>query len=392
MRSDMTSLSSTGTCESYHVHTWLSCCQRSGRSERSPRQAGAKCRALHHFTLGSRNRSRCQGRELNVDRSANTPEKTLHRTAHALQTARRGEIATVSEARGAIRWPIMDPKAEHLSSLTGMGLKWNAKEAVLDCTSPHALTRAAGYLKHVLGQRGATVLFRGQTALWKECIPSLFRTKGPLSQHVQSRRIQQLEEYVKEARQAGAFIQGQRHPFEFAHEAILQHYGIRTRWLDVVDNIWVALWFAVHDCIQGPKQPTFWHFVESPNPYSYVLLMSPGEEEHEDRNQPGCSETADCIVVDLRVAAPSLYLRPHAQHGLLFRRRNFPPGQVSLPSCLRGVIRIQRSLAKAWLGAGHLHDPHVVFPPPHYDMGYARLLQSAPQVPRDLGGIGLVFP
>ena len=65
---------------------------------RSPRQAGAKCRALHRFTLESRNRSRCQGCELNVDRSASTPEKALHRTDDAPQTARRGEIATVSEA------------------------------------------------------------------------------------------------------------------------------------------------------------------------------------------------------------------------------------------------------------------------------------------------------
>ena len=55
----------------------------------------------------------------------------------------------------------MEPKAESLSSLTGVGLQWNAKDAVLDCTSPHALTRAAGYLKHVLGQRQARVLFRG---------------------------------------------------------------------------------------------------------------------------------------------------------------------------------------------------------------------------------------
>ena len=28
--------------------------------------------------------------------------------------------------------------------------------------------------------------------------------------------------------------------------SVLQHYGIRTCWLDIVDNIWVALWFGSH--------------------------------------------------------------------------------------------------------------------------------------------------
>ena len=286
----------------------------------------------------------------------------------------------------------MEPKAESLSSLTGVGLQWNAKDAVLDCTSPHALTRAAGYLKHVLGQRQARVLFRGQTALWKYSIPSLFRTAGGrLSQDVQSQRIGLLKNCVKSAQQAEAFLRSNKHPFDFAHEAILQHYGIRTHWLDMVDNIWVALWFAVHECIQDPEHPTFWHFVESIHEYSYVLLMSPGENEQATPGQPGMSETAKCFVVDLRVATPSLYLRPHAQHGLLFRRKKSPPGDVSLDSCLKGVIRIPRSLAKMWLGGGHLHDPHVVFPPPHYDLGYARLLATSMDVPPELGGIGVVF-
>ncbi|GAA0468199.1 hypothetical protein Ade02nite_79030 [Paractinoplanes deccanensis] len=32
----------------------------------------------------------------------------------------------------------------------------------------------------------------------------------------------------------------------YAAEPLLQHYGIRTRWLDLVGNIWSALWFACH--------------------------------------------------------------------------------------------------------------------------------------------------
>ena len=29
--------------------------------------------------------------------------------------------------------------------------------------------------------------------------------------------------------------------------AVVQHYGIRTPWLDVVDNLYTAIWFAIHE-------------------------------------------------------------------------------------------------------------------------------------------------
>ena len=287
----------------------------------------------------------------------------------------------------------MHPRREHLSSLNGLGVQWDPGEEVLDCSLPHALTRAAGYLKHVKGHQGSRVFFRGQTEDWKPCVPSLFRAPGRLAQDVQSRRISKLNEYVSEAQAAEAFIKGKKYPYDYAHEALLQHYGVRTPWIDLVDNIWVALWFAVHRCVtrDPKKRATHWHFTASESEYAYVLLVSPGREEPVP-TKPGLTETDDGYVIDLRVAAPSLHVRPHAQHGLLFRRETFPPGRdVSIEPHVVGRIRVRTDLARSWLGSGFLHDPHVVFPPPHYDHGYARLLQRAPEVPDELGGIAIVF-
>jgi hypothetical protein len=278
-----------------------------------------------------------------------------------------------------------------LRRIEGPGLEWNEKENVLACSSPHALVRAAGYFKHVYGPSGARILFRGQTKLWTPLLPGLYRAKEKMAQRFQSTQSAWINAYVEEARGAGAFIRS-KISYDVAHEPLLQHYGIRTRWLDVVDNIWVALWFAVFDCVVDRKAPHFWHFDETTEENGYLLLMSPGRGERPVGDKPGLFETDGAQLIDLRVAAPSLYVRPHAQHGLLFRRKSYPAGDMALDAFTLGVIKVKRRHAKAWLGRGFLHTPRVVFPPPHYDAGYKRLIETAPPPARSLGGIGVVFP
>lgn len=283
----------------------------------------------------------------------------------------------------------MPAKAERLSSLTGLGLRWDEKDSTLECTTPHALTRAAGYMKHVRGQRGERVFFRGQTMNWPSCTPSLFRARGRSSEPSKRRAL--LDAYIAEVREAKAFIRGTSYPYDFAHEAVLQHYGIATCWLDLVDNIWVALWFAVQACVADRDCTHHWHFTPSQEPFAYILLVSPGEHLTPVDEKPGLYETERCALIDLRVAVPSLYVRPHAQHGLLIRRKAYTAKDTSLDGQIVGTIKVATELARRWLGSGYLHDPHVVFPPPHYDAGYARLLKYAPAPPKGIGGVGVVF-
>ncbi|WP_420914265.1 FRG domain-containing protein [Comamonas aquatica] len=39
----------------------------------------------------------------------------------------------------------------------------------------------------------------------------------------------------------------------------MQHYGLNTTWIDIVDNIWVALWFACHEA-RCTKDGKFIHY------------------------------------------------------------------------------------------------------------------------------------
>jgi hypothetical protein len=87
-------------------------------------------------------------------------------------------------------------------------------------------------------------------------------------------------------------------------------------------------------------------------------------------------------MIDLRVAAPSTFLRPHAQTGLLVRQ-NGKIGAVTrdYKDMVAGIVRVSLDDALSWLGDGKLLSTHVLFPPPVYDFGYRDLLNFAPTPP-----------
>lgn len=164
----------------------------------------------------------------------------------------------------------------------------------------------------------------------------------------------------------------------YAYEALLQHYGIRTWWLDLVDNIWVALWFGCYEAQSTGKLGEYMHYIQRRSGYVYIVFIHVGAETP-DPSRPGISVTADAEIIDLRRGAPSLYLRPHAQHGLLFRRKQYDDySDIELGSFVKGIIRVKVENALSWLGSGHLTNTHHFFPPPVYDFGYGRLLSMAP--------------
>jgi hypothetical protein len=270
---------------------------------------------------------------------------------------------------------------------------WHADAAVLEVSSPHALSRAAGYLKYADNSAGG-VYFRGQTKLYPKMVPSLYRSvkqevagsaPSPRASHQPKKRRKattdktnqemRLNALLKSVTKSTAFLSGTP---EYAHEPLLQHYGIQTRWLDVVDNVWTALWFACHEAATAGERSQYLHYVRSQQVYAYIVLIQAGMEMPVS-DQPGMWNSDKAKIIDLRRAAPSLYLRPHAQHGLLVRRRAYVGNSsIDRSDMVAGVIRIKRDLATAWLGTGELTTVHHVFPPPVYDFGYKRLLESAP--------------
>lgn len=320
--------------------------------------------------------------------------------------------------------------------------------------SPHQLTQIAGYYRYK--QDGGRVYFRGTSSFHESSIPSLFRdSNDPRTSPKPDVRQQTLKTYIStlegtacacpaHTRNSGrlsfadghlctSISRGRRDNSKLVagtHRAVveplLQHYGLRTRWLDVVDNIWVALWFATNRYVDQSDKPSpkgnsarayAFHIrrsaaeppeaKEAGDPKSGVAKLSGhNEDEHAFANIylhrtgslaateiPGYSIAASCRVVDLRYSVPSLYLRPHAQHGVLMARRRqpsstLPPSEAdySLNSTVVAVIRVRLVDALDWLGNGILANHHSLFPPAAVDVGY-RYLLSAPMPPLSLGSI-----
>ncbi len=262
---------------------------------------------------------------------------------------------------------------------------------VFHVCDPHALIQAAGYLKHTVGaQSGRAVYFRGQPALYGGLVPGIFR--GCASTSAQTKRLRDLNALVDSARRKSRQLASL--PSEVT-EALLQHYGIRTTWVDLVENVWVALWFACHRARLSGKLMEFQHFErrqhrqEDPEShFGYVLLVAPSQVAPIN-GSPGFSRGPGAEVVDLRTAAPSTFVRPHAQHGVLFRLRDTSKRPSDYISAVVGILRVDLRDALEWLGGGNLLTIHGLFPPPAYDHGYHNLLHDfrSLKVGRRLGSI-----
>lgn len=260
---------------------------------------------------------------------------------------------------------------------------------VFDAPSSHALIQAAGYLKYTLAKSsGQGVFFRGQTKLHKALSPSLLRgiKEGPPS----VRRRERLAELLRTIEADHSAL---RAVPPDCREPLLQHYGIRTTWLDVVDNIWIALWFACHYAKTVGWPEEYMHFekripaLRGEQEYAYVLLIASAHAAPLD-GLPGRFRDERSETIDLRVAAPSQFVRPHAQHGLLVRRlsKTLQPVVDNLPLHV-GTIRVRLEAALDWLGDATTLTTHSLFPPAYYDYGYRELLAGIKAKHKYLGSI-----
>lgn len=277
-----------------------------------------------------------------------------------------------------------------LSKLSNPNGKWLLDTAqglwVYHVNTPHLFIQATGYLKHVHSRPGLkAVFYRGQENLYGgELRPSLYRcvtgTRG------QSRLNEILNNYLQEADAKKKCL---RIVSKYAQEPLLQHYGIKTRWIDLVDNVWVALWFACYHAYSTGKKGEFLHFEQRKNDgaaFAYVLLVE--TDWHQDMGKPGLYTGDTTETIDLRIAAPSVFIRPHVQHAIVTRMK---PSANTYPmnygSLITGIVRVSLKDALEWLGDGVLLTPHVLFPPPVYDLGYRNLLDHAPETQKELGAI-----
>jgi len=244
--------------------------------------------------------------------------------------------------------------------------------------------QAVGYLKHT-AEPWERIYMRGQGRLYDALSPTLYR--GISNPTTQGKRHERLAKVIQEFCAESSLFSDIP---EYAHEPLLQHYGVKTSWLDIVDNIWVALWFSIHRAYVSGHEDQYMHFdprtASADGEFAYILLVKT-EDSRKEKVRKGITKGRHTEVIDLRIAAPSVFLRPHAQHGLLFRARGTEGGRITdYAHTLAGIVRFPLEAGKAWLGVGAMHDVRSLFPPPFYDSGY-RILLGVRLAERSLGVI-----
>ena len=247
----------------------------------------------------------------------------------------------------------------------------------------HDLTQFIGYGKYMNCQN-YNVYLRGQTALYDgKLIPSLYRGKIN-TESIAMKYNQRMNEFRKTVR---SFHQYERNVLE----PLLQHYGIKTPYIDLVDNVWVSLWFALHQAnssIVNSHEYIYYH--DSKEEYAYILLIASDARNVTDYK--GVYDGEKTMLVDLRNATPSYFLRPHAQHAFMLRKKSPYPEDYS--DLIVGIGRIPTELGFKWLGTNDFLTVNSLFPAIYFDSGYGVLMKKFPEenagIVRQYGSIQVI--
>lgn len=244
--------------------------------------------------------------------------------------------------------------------------------------SYRALVRVIGFYWY----QSENVLLRGQEQCFGSLQASAWR---PLTSSTPTLPMQ-LDGFLQRFRQAIKFDRAPLHAY--TTEPLLQHYGLRTRWLDLVDSIPHALFFAIYQCTKSPfaddkkpfaddKKPCIKTYIPCPSGKGVIYIINTGRLDPfldaDGKPVPGLYKTDwGGQICDLRRSKPSLALRPHAQHGWLCR-----PDDANNNMWDRILARVffDKSVARSWLGGATSLSRESLFPPPSWDDVFDRLLR-----------------
>lgn len=162
-------------------------------------------------------------------------------------------------------------------------------------------------------------------------------------------------------------------PF-YALEGLFQQYCGGTRWLDVVDNLGIALWMATKTYQRGTGTDgaPFWTVknVEEASENSHFVILYLISIRGTEQQHRGLYATEEgSHLLDLREALPSRFLRPHAQHAALLKH----DPEVDDGNLEYVGVRVPLDLALR-CSAGELLDVPALFPESSDDYGFAGFL------------------
>lgn len=270
---------------------------------------------------------------------------------------------------------------------------------IFEAFSVYGFNRLVGYLKY-LNRTYANVYSRGQCELYDSLIPSLYR--GKVNLQSENRKIDIIvNRFMNDNKMINSLgldvLDKVRSSYKI--ESTLQHYGASTSFLDVVDNHWVALWMGLNKYEVKEQIDKYAKYVERTIP---LIEKNSGDEELYDKKEwekriyqfilliavpfpecqtiDGINDTKDIIEIDLRKSLPSIFLRPHAQHGLVIKKnvqKDIKSAiDYDLSTNVVAIIKIRIDRAKQWIGNGELLTQDNLIPPPGYDPGYDLLLSK----------------
>lgn len=156
--------------------------------------------------------------------------------------------------------------------------------------NPIIIAAFAGFVKKTFATND--IYFRGEGDNHAHVIPSLFRDGG-IAMSDSKRILNKYRAYNEFKKQTISHYRSIVSRFKNEEvDNLFQHYGIKSPVIDMVDNIYVAIWFAMDGNTTG---------------YGYIRLMNTSHN--------------DLIVSDLRKSHSSLSLRLHTQHGLIGKKK-----------------------------------------------------------------------
>lgn len=254
-----------------------------------------------------------------------------------------------------------------------------------------ALNQLIGYAKFLNTDYG-DVYYRGEVELHNTLLPSISRKSGCANyERVLNEVIDKTlldSRFAKTAKLLG--FKGRHNP-RLVAEAMLQHYGYSTHFIDLVDNHWIALWFGLNKfrtiknlseyCLYEKRVVNPIELLSASEDakneiYQYMILVA--VDNNAAPVERGIYIGNDIITIDLRSSLPSIFLRPHAQHGLVVRKNIHQTGEsFDVASNVIAVVRLRIDNVSAWIGEGSLLSNQNLFPSPAYDYGYELLLQRS---------------
>lgn len=155
-------------------------------------------------------------------------------------------------------------------------------------------------------------------------------------------------------------IMAENQPYcELVLEGLLQHYGIKTHYVDIVDNHWIALWFGLYESTKLKNIHSYLCYTRrtvdkcecTDDMYQYLILIA---SNNNIINLYRLNPKSKTVTIDLRANLPTMFLRPHAQHGFVMRKLKSDEDGYDISKYIVGIIEIPIKCVGEWLRNGTL--------------------------------------